>query len=572
MENEKYHIQEYKINIIVKPKKYVYFGTIFINIDNISSSSEIILECHERLRIKSVRQRGVELHFLYNQLNRKLHIPWLNDNINQFAISFECSLEPDEEEEKGLFFMSDSIAVLNIFPNFSHLFIPSISPFSISDISATITVEEDFQTVISSTLCSEIKPLVRNQRSFFFPKATMPLSYFMIVVGYFEKTIIKSEKDTNIILYLDKEMINKQIDDLLNFLKKIIDLIEEKFEMHTKSNNIQIVGVTNFPEKENNSYDIVVFQSNTLLCYQTNLIFIVKQIIKLYFAAFPETYNDYWIIDGMASQFSLYLSNFLINEGISRHADVDKSYQCEFFIPLLNRDIDNNSKSLNEEFNLSNNEDIFDETMFLKSTCLMHMIFQQKTDDDLKKIANLLTFKRTLTFSEFQNTLNINSFLSYIDNPGYPLVIVDDDLTLHQTLFSTSYYTKSNQKTIWSIPLFIQIYKDGQITSKEILFNKTEEKLNIDSDCDWLVINGNCQSICRIWYKGKWLSKIINNFQNIPQTAALNIKCDYTALSQMGLVNKNILNNFNSIEIPPGLTKRFPLIRGNGSYLASLQE
>ncbi|OHS97796.1 hypothetical protein TRFO_09212 [Tritrichomonas foetus] len=566
-------ILDYTIKLLVRPISMSYVGTVFYTINKVPSNHQLVLKCDKSIQINTVRQKGVDLKYMYNVVKHTLHIACINESPSfPYAISFIGSLEHYKE---GFSYIDDSTAVIQLFPNFGSLFIPCQNTFDISNISANITVEEDGQSAICSIPCSHIQPLVRNQRSFVFPKSELPFSFFSLVVGVYEKFEGTSNKGTKLIIYLDHTILsdeeNQTLNDLgnnyLSLFSILLNEIEEKLNLVPHFNTIQIANISTVIASENNTTGLLLFTNSILKNHKNRKLYISKQIIKQYFPFYPKSINEFWIIEGISTFLALRLF-FTPEEAL-------EIYQNQFFIKILNSDTDKSIRALGDPIYIDinsddDNEEIFDDIYCLKSVCFIYQLLSNKTLVEISfYLQKLINFGKILTYESFLKAFECQKYDCFVKNSGYPIILLNDDLTLKQIRFTPS---KNTKNIVYSLPLNITYIKNTEKFQQTLIFQEEEIKLNQElNDSDYILINPCCESLCRVWYRGKWLGKIITNLFDIPKQTQVNIKCDMTALGDMGLVNKKKIEDLDIIHTNVN-RRRFPLVRGNGSLISTFQE
>lgn len=554
------------------------------------------------------------------------------------GISFEAPLNPDG---KGFVYVDDETAFVHLFPNFSSQFIPcdlftseesdvnnqqnsTFLPkfqYKQANISMNITPGEGSQIVACSIPFAKVSDFINNRKMFRFEKLKFPLPYLAVAIGNYNKYEIEINKELNgnsneidsttkIHFFFDSHIEENSIDSIISFIEKVATKIEKAFNLKPFENCLQIADVYSFPEEESNTAGIVIFTPETLNEFNKNELFITKQIIKQFLNVFPATVNENWIIEGLSSYLSLVILHSLSIEKENEKKEFEfefennsmieinqNLYQLKFFRVTLNTDSTSQVNSIAEKISLIDDETLFDSVYINKSTCLFRMLFLNKNFEfcrnSINKMKERAESEESLTTENFLDSFNcIQSepyFESYFKNQGYPIVILDDDLTIHQTRFT---FSRNSTDFLWKIPLKIIVLKlntddnskseniFNEIKTVSLLFDKKEFNLknsiqieNLDDKL--LIVNPNSETICRVWYKGKWMSKICENTEFLSKSKfrsdLFNIFMDVTALSELGFVNKKIVESFKMFEIPQELRRRFPMSRGNGSILSTFQ-
>jgi hypothetical protein len=98
-------------------------------------------------------------------------------------------------------------------------------------------------------------------------------------------------------------------------------------------------------------------------------------------------------------------------------------------------------------------------------------------------------------------------FKAGIEQTNYPIVILEDDGTLHQKRFA---HRGLFEDRIWPIVLNVMFSRNGDIQAKTIELGG--DSINLGIDCDWCKVNHNCTCFCRVWQKGKYFNRVLEAF------------------------------------------------------------
>lgn len=532
------------------------------------------------------------------------------------CVQFQSQINPDHQ---GFFYVDDATAAIHLFPNFSYLFVPcdtftgessdinnqgktelsSKFSFKFTDISVTITAGESPQVAVCSIPSPQAINFINNRMMFKFGKLKIPLPYFSAAIGEFQKYEIEinpkndtnSEHNTKIHFFFDSYIEEQYYESIISFFGKAITIIEKLFNLKPFSNCIQIADNLNYPEDQSNTAGLIIFTPETLVAFDQNKHLLIKQILKQYINIFPATVNENWIIEGLSSYLALVVIDELENPSefdIHSIMNIGQiSFQNDFFRKALNSDSTSQVSSLEEKIELIDDDTLFDSLFTLKSTCLMRMIFVNKTfeytQNFFQKLNEKIEKDEFLTFEIFYDAFNSIQcepfFESYFKNQGHPIVVVKDDLKMHQTRFSAS---RNSQNFIWSIPLKITVLNVKEelngiefevCETVSLLFDKKELNLNdylhsVDEK-KILIINHNSESFCRVWYKGAWMKKLCDFAEKLAKTEfesdLFNVFLDATALSDLGFVDRKLLESFEMFQIPPNLQRKFPRLIGSST-------
>jgi hypothetical protein len=124
--------------------------------------------------------------------------------------------------------------------------------------------------------------------------------------------------------------------------------------------------------------------------------------------------------------------------------------------------------------------------------------------------------------------------------------VLEDDGTLFQKHFTR---TAILDDRWWPLPLVISYGKGGEIAEKIVELGKDPITLSIESD--WLRVNRDCTSLCRVWQKGRYFNSLLSAVreQVVTNTERWAVLVDYRALAQVGLVSSvDVLELLRSYE------------------------
>jgi aminopeptidase N len=124
-------------------------------------------------------------------------------------------------------------------------------------------------------------------------------------------------------------------------------------------------------------------------------------------------------------------------------------------------------------------------------------------------------------------------FKAWTMQSNFPLVVLDDDGVLRQYRFLKTGMFEDRK---WIIPLEI-LYGKGDEVHREII--SLEGPFKVPEGCEWIRINADSKTLCRVWQKGNFFKALLNGIENGRLSAIdrSSILLDYQALAQAGLIS-----------------------------------
>jgi puromycin-sensitive aminopeptidase len=189
-------------------------------------------------------------------------------------------------------------------------------------------------------------------------------------------------------------------------------------------------------------------------------------------------------------------------------------------------------------------EGLFDDISYSKAACVIRMLmakigknaFQRCLHEFFTEFLNKCADTTDLctVFGRVLGVDMIPFFDAWTKQCNYPMVILEDDGTLHQKRFSQSGLYEDRH---WPIPLVISYSKNDEVQEKMIELGA--EPVKLDLDCDWLKLNKDCTSLCRVWQKGRFFTSLLAAIQAQKVSAGDKwaLLVDYKALAQIGQIS-----------------------------------
>lgn len=551
-------VESIKLNVILHLEANDFIATNFCRFKKNPDSGYIIFEFDDAIQIQSVRQKGVDLPCFADFESNLIKVCCDDFTVGPVAISYGGSLE---HYQAGLFRAdSETIASQFVFGD-----IKSLTPIpynwdGIARISVSVAVASG-NTVVTSGKEVKQQPMPRDAVQFSFEEVpAMNAKYFGIAVSSYEKTSEQVDENLTIDFYGCDES------DSMAMVVSGVKILNEVF--HTSlSGPLSIVMVSAYPEAYPSPQGIIFVPNCVLEKEYSFALYVFKQLANQFLLRsmrIDDTAN-LWITEGL----STYLSYFVFDR-LYPSCNVWSEFAVDHLVPVLNMDtadmVDPIGKRDMDELEP---DDFFDVLGVSKPACVFRMAIEHQPDT-LPKLMEKCKGKpvnSAVIIEHFGEDFMDN----WVNKSGYPIVIVSDDLKLYQTRFSTVSYVGPVQ---WELPLEI-VYSEDSVEKTMKVVLKPDETVSLDVDVsklDWIFVNPSSKSLCRVFYHGAVREKLLN-FKSISDLDASMLKLDVSGLCDMGLIPRSSASQFSFADdldpykrFPP---RRLPLIRGNGSNLAS---
>lgn len=127
---------------------------------------------------------------------------------------------------------------------------------------------------------------------------------------------------------------------------------------------------------------------------------------------------------------------------------------------------------------------------------------------------------------------NCEFMLGWLLQPGFPIIVLEDDGVLHQAPWSSSGEADSLR---WIVPLGVQFGSADEVQNTQILVGPEPTPIAIDAD--WICLNWQAEAVCRVWHKGRWHDALVSAAREgrIGDTALERVRDDLAAVVQWGL-------------------------------------
>jgi aminopeptidase N len=150
---------------------------------------------------------------------------------------------------------------------------------------------------------------------------------------------------------------------------------------------------------------------------------------------------------------------------------------------------------------------------------------------------------------------------AWVRQPGYPVVILEEDGTLHQAPASTS---AESDGLNWVIPLDIGYGVGRDVRTAQLALGS--EPVRVEEGAEWVCLNVTRESLCRVWHKGRFhegLAAAAGECK-LEKATVERVRNDLTWLVSIGVAPQQMLSDFGGKPAkspagspPPGRLGRF---------------
>jgi aminopeptidase N len=218
--------------------------------------------------------------------------------------------------------------------------------------------------------------------------------------------------------------------------------------------------------------------------------------------------------------------------------------QTEYRTALLADDLES-SHSIQQKVERDGEiEGLFDGISYSKAGCMVRMLLTKLGVDAFRRGMHAFfteflhkTADTADLCGSLSRALGVDLepfFTAWTTRNNYPIVILEDDGTLLQKHFTRGAILDDRW---WPLPIVVAYGKGGKVS--EHVLELGEEPIKLSIDCDWLKVNRDCRSFCRVWQKGRYFTALLTAVRERQVASADRwaVLVDYRALSQVGLVS-----------------------------------
>jgi aminopeptidase N len=136
-------------------------------------------------------------------------------------------------------------------------------------------------------------------------------------------------------------------------------------------------------------------------------------------------------------------------------------------------------------------------------------------------------------------------FARMAEEPGYPLIVLDEDGLIWQVPFAFVPGT-----AIWDVPLVVQYEVAGEVVTEDFWLGG--EPVQVRQDAAWVCLNPTLELECRVWYKGKYYEALVaaRDEGKIPELAWWRIEADLACMFTLGLSTRQAASGDAGLDLP----------------------
>jgi puromycin-sensitive aminopeptidase len=331
----------------------------------------------------------------------------------------------------------------------------------------------------------------------------------------------------------------------------VVEWYENFFNFQYPLPRLQLLSVPNFNAGGMENFGLIIFREECLLAKpgvtSIRIIRSVARIIAHEIAhqwcgnmVSPKFWDSLWLNEGFATVLP-YLAFAEIHPDWKSWEDFQ---QADFKSALLADDVATSHPIQQKVERDGQIEGLFDSISYSKSGCMIRMLYEKLGREAFRKGMNAYFTEFMHSNADtadicrcFSRALGVDFepfFKAWTTQNNYPIAILEDDGTLYQRHFTRSAILDDR---FWPLPLVIGFSKNGEIQERTIELGP--EPIKLDIDCDWLKINKECRSFCRVWQKGRYFTQLLSAVRQkqIGNADRWALLVDYRSLSQTGLVS-----------------------------------
>lgn len=540
----------YKLNLVLHPDKMSFNGTVFVIFHEKISEAFVIMNVADSIKIKSVRQQG---NILPCGINQEMHLLQIqSDDFMAFpiAITYEGSLGNDKEglycDENG------TIACQFYFNNLSKL-IPCFD--DLENAKFLLNVATSRGTVVASSALTGSQIILGDTQFKFAETEFIQSRCIGLAVTQYERVERGSLHFYGI------------YESLIDSLTPIYDYIGVLFGT-VHSGPVSIIAVEQYPVEVPSPLGIIFVPSGIMENVTECVLYLLKQLVNQWIGCrmMINDYSKMWIFEGLAT----YLSYFLYAQ-VFGDSKIWDHFVTKHFVSVLVDDTSSGVPPLSRELDEICADEVFDPLTISKAACLFRMSLENSGIDTIKDFV----MQCTGSFVDEETICDVfGAWMNdWMESPCYPVVAIDIDemFVLQQARFATS---PRGFDVTWSIPIEIVYSERGETKTQKVMLSEEMLEISVDKEnVDWIVVNPECKSLCRVLYKGN-LRCYVKKCDCLGEIDKALITYNFRSFKDMGLISAAALKEmeFESELLPKFRTRVMPLIRGNGSAIADLSE
>jgi puromycin-sensitive aminopeptidase len=423
------------------------------------------------------------------------------------TIEFEGSLA---HNCRGWYYIDDTCIASHCSATHAREIIPCFDePGVRCSFKCTVTVPKALDAFFNMPIASTTSH--DNSKTVYFHRTPPMSSYLLaIVVGLFDSLSGATSRGLPVSVYGPvgrRDFLEFPLQESISCLEWYEDFFGIEFPLP----GLQLMTVPDFPVGGMENFGLILFGESSFLGRPKEMSrfglqnlrnTICHEIGHMWFGdcVSPKWWDSLWLNEGFATLFPHLKSP----DGWSPFVYTDTS-------AALRRDAAPDSRAIAFPVYLPVDiESIFDDLSYAKAAAVLRMLLEyigrHRFREGLRKYLARFMYRCTET-ADFVAVLGSDFdefFQSWIYQGGFPVVVLEDDRTIRQERFTNQGLVADRG---WFLPLSIDVCKGG--IAHRICVELRDTPIRIGEDeCDWIHINPDCQSYCRVLYRGQWRDKL----------------------------------------------------------------
>ena len=536
---------EYDIHLTPDIPGKVFTGYETIVFTKNAESEVAELAADDSIEIVKITQGEETLAFSHSDDRLEIYGPKLADA--PVRIEFQGSLD---HPAVGWYYVDDHCASTQFEATHARKAIPCFDDPAVKSL-FKVTVTTLAEYIVLSNMPAEATVTEGNLQTVSFFKTPPMCTYLLaLVIGKFDRLSGFTKRGLPVDVYAE---IGKA--DYLKFpleeAIKAIDWYEEYTQVNFPLPRMQLIAVPNFPFGAMENFGLLIHRETALLgkvgvssdsALKRAALVIAHELAHQWFGdgVSPLWWQYVWLNEGFASVFP-----YVQFEETHPEWDIWHDFDMTDTATAMAYDSKEGTHPIDVEVESEAEiESIFDAICYSKAACvirmLMHYIGKENMRNCLRLYLSRFMFKNAVTddlcqaFTEGLKRDMRPFFDTWTRQSGFPLLILEDDLTIRQVRFANNGIFED---LLWLIPLEVTYCKDGKVATTKIEFSERTTKFPIDG-CEWIKLNTGNHVFARVWHRGKWveaLGKAISDgkIADVDRYAVLH---DAHSLSKAGLM------------------------------------
>lgn len=536
----------YKLEFEVDIPAKVFSTTEYIDFHQNKVGAEFAELFADKMKIKSVSQGNCALKYTHE--GQRLKIFGKDLCKSPVKIEYDGVLQTNGI---GFYYVNDKCCSTQFEATHARICFPCFDEPSVkSSFEIVVKIEGDLMA-LSNMPVKSISTLKNGKKIYTFHKTPKMCTYLLaICIGQFDVLTGYTKRGMPVEIYgvagNNMELFQFPLDEAINVINWYEDFIGIQFPLP----KLQCIAIPEFQCGAMENYGLITFRETTLFAKpgvtSVNLCKVVSIDVAHEIAhqwcgdsVSPKLWDSLWLNEGFATIFP-----FIAFETLHPEQKFWEDFIRSDLASALAIDSSENTHPIHCSINSDEEiESVFDSICYSKAGCLIRMLINkigiEKTQKALKSYfsefqnSNADTDDLCNTFSRELGEDMHGFFDAWTKRTGYPLVILEEDLTLHQIQYTNKGLVEG--KT-WPIPLTILRSKDG--VQSEIKIELNDKPIQLEGGYDWIKVNSQSYALCRTWHKGKNFTKLFDAIKNkqLPVTDRWAILNDHENLASIGVV------------------------------------